>query len=131
MLHKCANPACCAQFRYLHQGWLFEVEVQQCAGTSAGVQDRSWNGKGRVERWWLCERCAAHIALQFDPQQGLIMVSSLEDSEGVVIGVVRQADTTGAPGIARILVRPLDLDATVLTRQNRASRLRARTRGIA
>jgi len=25
VLHKCANPVCAAQFRYLHQGWLFEV----------------------------------------------------------------------------------------------------------
>ena len=28
MLHKCANPVCSAQFLYLPQGRLFEVEIQ-------------------------------------------------------------------------------------------------------
>ena len=73
MVRKCANPACYAQFRFLHQGKLFEVEIQyrECPcgkGTSS-------NSKRYVERYWLCDQCAAHITLQFDPRRGVVLMS--------------------------------------------------------
>ena len=50
MLHKCANPVCCAQFRYLNQGKLFEVEIQYVESTLGDGQGKLGNGKGHVER---------------------------------------------------------------------------------
>lgn len=71
MLHKCANPACCAQFQYLHQGSLFEVEMQYFESPPCDGEGRVCRGKGHVERWWLCDHCSAHFALRFDPRRGL------------------------------------------------------------
>ena len=143
MLHKCANPVCGAQFRYLHQGWLFEVEIHHVESISSGGRGKSWNGNRQVERWWLCELCAACISLQFDPQRGLVMVSSVEGSEQVVFATVQSSNPTvqssnpktanpktanprTAAGIVRILVRPLDLDRAAWTQRRARVRLNAR-----
>ena len=48
MLHKCANPVWCAQFRYLHQGKLFEVEVQYLAAHQAIVNDNRPMARSRL-----------------------------------------------------------------------------------
>ena len=53
MLHKCVNPVCAAQFRYLHEGRLFEVETQYCE-SSFDRKSKQRNGRGHVERYWLC-----------------------------------------------------------------------------
>ncbi len=81
MLNKCANPVCCAQFRYLRQGKLFEVEVQYTESLSSDGQSRPGNGKGHVERCWLCDECAARFTLRFDARRDVVMVSSLTASE--------------------------------------------------
>jgi hypothetical protein len=81
VLQKCANPVCCAQFRYLNQGKLFEVEIEYVESTLDDGQCKLGNGKGHIERCWLCDQCAAHIALRFDRRRGLVMVSSLGGSE--------------------------------------------------
>ncbi len=49
MLHKCANPVCCAQFRYLHQGKLFELEIQYVESTLGDAQGKLGNGKGHSD----------------------------------------------------------------------------------
>lgn len=58
MLSKCANPACSAQFRFLHQGKLFHLtptpEVQAC-------QDGSL--EFLYERFWLCDACCANMTV--------------------------------------------------------------------
>jgi hypothetical protein len=117
VLHKCANPVCCARFRYLHEGWLFEVEIHHFESVSSDSRSRLWNGMRHVERWWLCEVCAACISLQFDPRLGLVMVSSVEGSAQVVIAAVQPSNLKTAAGIARILIRPLDLDRRPLTKR--------------
>ena len=81
MLQRCANPVCCAQFRYLNQGKLFEVEIEYVESTLEDAQGKLGNGRGHIERCWLCDQCAAHIALRFDRRRGLVMVSSLGGSE--------------------------------------------------
>ena len=117
MLHKCANPVCCAEFRYLHQGKLFEVETQYSESLSDDGQGRPCNGKRHVERCWLCDQCAAHIALRFDRRRGLVMVSPLGDCEEVATTTIPQSSPKGAAGIARVLIRPLDLELTVSTNE--------------
>jgi len=49
MLSKCANPACLATFRYLHDGILFHVTVEPAAAVKAGgyaapTHERFWRG---------------------------------------------------------------------------------------
>ena len=46
MLHKCANPACDARFRYLRQGRLFEVETHYRDGASDKRPRMPGNGSG-------------------------------------------------------------------------------------
>lgn len=120
VLDKCANPACWAQFRYLHQGKLFGVEIQYVESSSGNGHGKLVNGKGCVERCWLCDLCAANVTLRFDRHLGLVMISSLGDTEGAVMPQVSQSSST--PGaIARVLVRPLDLELTVSSRGRAAS----------
>ena len=121
VLHKCANPVCCAQFRYLHQGKLFEVEIQYSESPSADNQGKPGNGKGHLERCWLCDQCAANIALRFDRQRGLVIVSLLSDSEEVVTAI-SQSSGKAAADIARVMIRPLELDLTVSSRRKAASK---------
>ena len=45
--------------------------------TAATVKARG-NGKGHVERCWLCDECAAHITLRCDARRGVVMVSRSE-----------------------------------------------------
>jgi hypothetical protein len=52
VLSKCANPACLARFRYLHEGRIFNIEIKAASGGDfAHLNDR-------VEHFWLCEGCA-------------------------------------------------------------------------
>ena len=58
VLSKCANPACSEQFKYLHQGKLFQLtptpEVQVTAEDFC-----PW----LYERFWLCEECSKKMTL--------------------------------------------------------------------
>jgi hypothetical protein len=107
VLHKCANPVCRAQFRYLHQGRLLEVETQYFESPSVSGQGKVRNGKGHIERYWLCDQCVAHSVLRFDRRRGLLMVSG-GDSEGVVTTTVPQSSPKVAAEIARVdpTIRP-------------------------
>ncbi len=131
VLHKCANPVCCAQFRYLHQGKLFELEIQYVESTLGDAQGKLGNGKGHIERCWLCDQCAAHIALRFDRRRGLVMVSSLGGSEEALTTAIPQSSPKAAAGIARVLIRPLELDLTISPRRKATSELNIRRREIA
>ena len=51
MLSKCANPACSARFRYLHQGRIFKVERGAVLSGPNGSSIR------KIEHFWLCELC--------------------------------------------------------------------------
>jgi len=128
VLNKCANPVCSAQFRFLHQGKLFEVEVQYAESLTSDGQTKSGNGKGHVERCWLCDECAARITLRFDARRGVVMVSSLTGSEEALTTALSQSNGGTAAGIARVLVRRLDvdLDLTVSTRRRSATKLNVR-----
>ena len=130
MLQKCANPVCCAQFRYLNQGKLFEVEIEYVESTLDDGQGKLGNGKGHIERCWLCDQCAAHVALRFDRRRGLVMVSSLEGSEEAPTTAIPQSSPKAA-GIARVLIRPLELDLTISPRRKATSELNIRRREIA
>lgn len=76
MLHKCANPACSTQFRYLRQGKLFQVETEYFPGTSQRNERavRKSKPSRHVEHYWLCDECAPYITLTFDGEGGMMTV---------------------------------------------------------
>jgi hypothetical protein len=70
MLQKCANPTCMVPFRSLREGKLFLAETSP--------SDSGFNGNRRKlrrrEHFWLCDACAAHFTLRFDPNLGMLTV---------------------------------------------------------
>ena len=55
MVSKCANPACVAPFRYLHEGRIFTVDVK--------AAEHRPGGESNVERYWLCSKCCDSMTL--------------------------------------------------------------------
>jgi hypothetical protein len=76
----------------------------------------------------LCDECAAHITLRFDGRRGVVMMSSLTGSEEALTTGFSQSNRGTAAGIARVLIRRLDvdLDLTVSTRRRSAIKLNVR-----
>jgi hypothetical protein len=126
VLHKCVNPDCSAQFRYLHQGRLFEIEIQYLKTADSAGQGTLHNGKGYVERCWLCDQCATHIALRFDPRRGLVVASSLGRAEGVITLATPQSTANAATERKRALIRSLDMDLRISTKRNAAGQRNVR-----
>jgi hypothetical protein len=59
MVSKCANPACSASFRYLHEGRIFSIYSHEPASPL-----RDWSDTHQVvERYWLCPECARMMTL--------------------------------------------------------------------
>ena len=72
MLHKCANPACTVPFRSLREGKLFLAET--FPSDLSDAFDGNRRKLRRRERFWLCDVCAAHFTLRFDPVVGMLTV---------------------------------------------------------
>jgi len=77
MLSRCANSQCSRPFLRLRQGKLFLVETECVAkpgnppaSTSAPMRLQP----RRVERYWLCDQCAAVWALVQERSQGIELV---------------------------------------------------------
>ncbi len=68
MVSKCANPACSATFRYLHDGTLFHVAV----GSASPEKAANWE-TAPVERYWLCGKCSRKMTIVSD-QTGILVV---------------------------------------------------------
>lgn len=129
MLRKCANPVCPNQFRYLHQGKLFEIEVEYAAGVPGNEQRATTNGTIQIERWWLCDDCMRYMTLRFDRRYGLVMAHSLIGSDEVVTTKLPESSVDTSGEISRILIRPLDLKLRV--RQKVIDGVRVQTRHAA
>lgn len=83
MLSKCANPACAAAFHYLHDGKLFQIDVQ-----SGGDWRRSGpqliSGRKplrRIEYFWLCGPCSTALTLAYERGKGVITVPRIPERE--------------------------------------------------
>jgi hypothetical protein len=72
MLSKCANPSCTASFRYFHQGKLFRMEMETSEPDEA-VLTRAGKGTRRAEFFWLCDRCAGHLTLEYTSNGGVVV----------------------------------------------------------
>lgn len=69
MLSKCANPACSARFRYLHQGRIFNIEMDMLSSDSKGPSVH------KIEHFWLCECCAQTLKVVL--QDGVVATRPL------------------------------------------------------
>jgi hypothetical protein len=63
MLAKCANPECCAEFRYLRQGKLFLREP----GINSPTRAKST--RGVLQRYWLCSSCCESFTVVDDGER--------------------------------------------------------------
>jgi len=81
MLSKCANPACLATFRYLHDGILFHVTVEPAAAVKAGGYAAPTH-----ERFWLCGECSRKMTVVADPT-GVLVVPLQQSSASQKRGV--------------------------------------------
>lgn len=68
MVSKCANPACSATFRYLHEGTLFHVAIESAASEKAGKYETP-----TLERFWLCTECSRKMTVVSGPT-GILVV---------------------------------------------------------
>ena len=68
MVSKCANPACMAPFRYLHEGRIFTVGA-------SGREHRHDGADPKVERYWLCSSCCDSMTLVL--QRGKVTLRAL------------------------------------------------------
>ncbi len=76
MVSKCANPACSASFRYLHEGRIFSIYSQHDPPGRV-----SWSVTGQViERYWLCPACARDMTLVL--RRGQVVVQKFSAMPG-------------------------------------------------
>ncbi len=77
MLSHCANQQCLKPFLRLRQGKLFLVEAE-CVGKpgepTAPASRQMRSQPRRVERYWLCDECAAAWTLVHEWRQGIVLV---------------------------------------------------------
>ena len=88
MLSKCANPSCSAQFRYLHDGKVFRIDLEERAAgrtpvrapapgalpvSVAGPRLLSSGTGRRPEYFWLCGTCCEHLTLGADAGSVVLM----------------------------------------------------------
>jgi hypothetical protein len=80
MLHKCANSTCSNLFRRLHEGKLFQVETEYLPAFHAVASWRRNQPIRKVERYWLCDGCAAQMTLSFE-KGGVVTVPLARDRQ--------------------------------------------------
>ncbi len=73
MVSKCANPACQAPFRYLHEGRLFNV-----FDAVPGAAPRPAHAS-RMELFWLCDACVKRVRIVL--QEGKVTTRPLQEGE--------------------------------------------------
>ena len=56
MVSRCANPSCVAQFKYLHEGRLFQFS----SGINKAYPPSQSPREGRIF-FWLCPECASRM----------------------------------------------------------------------
>ena len=68
MVSKCANPACSAIFRYLHEGRLFHLAV----GYGTPEELASYETP-TLESFWLCAECSRKMTVIAHPTGVLVV----------------------------------------------------------
>ena len=86
MLSHCANPQCSKPFLRLREGKLFLVEAGSTRlneGESQTLVHGRQRGGPRLERYWLCDECAAVWTLVCDRRQGILLMQLARPVSGV------------------------------------------------
>ena len=66
MVSKCANPRCSREFKYMHEGKVFQLGLYRAALTTDLYEDRfapELEPHPRVELFWLCDDCSQMFTL--------------------------------------------------------------------
>jgi hypothetical protein len=84
MLSKCANPACCASFRRLTEGKLFQVETCSSSHVQEAENDKR-SPQRHTEYFWLCSDCCRFLTLVSSNGQVTTVVLPEDQSESVVL----------------------------------------------
>ena len=93
MLAKCANPACSATFRYLHEGRLFVFAAKPDPLMRGPPADPDYLGKSQTPQcFWLCSSCCSTMTLQPDEDHGVTVIGK----KGVPRNVFVMKDHTRA-----------------------------------
>jgi hypothetical protein len=75
MLAKCANPACSATFRYLHEGELCAIESKAVSfGRKSRADPEYAFNSHTFEYFWLCSSCCRAMRVQVDGVHGVTVV---------------------------------------------------------
>jgi hypothetical protein len=74
MLAKCTDPSCSAEFRYLHEGNLFRLEIDPTVRPSRAKP---------TEYFWLCSRCSLAMTLRLKEDGTVGAVLLPEPTRGV------------------------------------------------
>jgi hypothetical protein len=93
MLSHCANSRCSRPFLRLRQGKLFLVEtefVSRSRELAAPSSPRLRLQPRRVERYWLCDECAAVWTLVHDRKQGIVLMPLSRPPVGARVGVAEE-----------------------------------------
>lgn len=88
MLSKCANPACRAQFRYLHAGKLFVARYRNSATSNGRASAPDFNPiKEQWRCFWLCSDCSRNMTVEAGSTGG-VRIAGLpkKRSEGDQVG---------------------------------------------
>jgi len=75
VLSKCANPACSAVFRFLHQGRIFSLVRRPRSQSEPPPTSWEDGPSSAVERYWLCDRCARVMTVICE--RGAVVVKAL------------------------------------------------------
>jgi len=76
MLSKCANPACSAQFRYLHQGKIFQLSpTPEVDAITGGMFEQFY------ERFWLCEKCCKEMRVGWDGTKAAVVPLAVKSAD--------------------------------------------------
>jgi len=93
MLSHCANSRCSRPFLRLRQGKLFLVESELVANSRELRPPSSARMRlqaRRVERYWLCDECAAVWTLVHDRKQGIVLMPLSRAPVGASIAVAEE-----------------------------------------
>ena len=93
MLSHCANSRCSRPFLRLRQGKLFLVEtefVSRSRELAAPSSPRLRLQPRRVERYWLCDECAAVWTLVHDRKQGIVLMPRSRPPVGVSMAMAEE-----------------------------------------
>ncbi len=89
MLSRCANPACSAPFRYLHEGRIFNFDSG--LSVEAVHSGRGDLNERHIEHYWLCARCAETLTVVLVARQPVLHMRRAE---------LPPAEEAGRPAVA-------------------------------